>query len=358
MGRPANFAGTTKSRLERRAGHKCSFPQCDASTSGPSREGPSSTSNTGTACHIHSASTGPSARRVSNLSVAQLRHIDNGIWMCRNHGKQIDDDECTYTPELLKAWRRLAERKAELRQQLGLNVNFLTVAEAGLDPAHVVVEIADVTSTSQRLFEAFFESCLSDSWGQELTNQARELAVELCQNALTHGGASIFRAAITSVSIVLEDNGIKFGINDLTTHGNGRGGAGAARQIVNNSDQMLVATSMWEQPGNVHTLALVRWPGDVKRVTPCSIEVDWDAGASTTEKLIEFIATHPQCQRVYFLRPFGTNFSEVHLILERVLPVMRKDQDVVIVSNGSSKGLRDLVGRSDQLKLMDTTRKL
>ena len=68
------------------------------------------------ACHIYAASNGPAARRVNtSLSVDELRSIDNGIWMCYTHGKLIDADEATYTPEMLKYWRKLAERKAQLR---------------------------------------------------------------------------------------------------------------------------------------------------------------------------------------------------------------------------------------------------
>lgn len=358
MPRTGDFSETTKGELAHRVGYRCSYPGCNAVTAGPSRESANSTANTGTACHIYAASDGPSARRVSpSLSPVQLRQFENGIWMCRTHGKLIDDDECTYSPDLLKHWRHLAERKAELRQQYGIDVDFLTLPDSGLDPAKVAVEVDDLDDVQRRLYEAFFTSCLADSWGAELASQTRELVTELCQNALTHGGASLFSMSITPFSITLQDDGSRFGINDLTSHEKGRGGATAARQIIGRFDQVLIASSIWDKDRNVHVLALVRSPGDVTRVTPCSIEIGRGDPNSNTNKLIEFCRTHPECQRIYVVKPFGTNYSELYLLVEQVVPLLAEGQDIVLVVPGSSIALRTLAEQiSRAVKLLDVSR--
>jgi len=111
-----DFSAKTKEILAKRAGYCCSFPNCDQRTIGPSDEQPSGTSSIGMACHISAASSGPGARRYdANLTSEERKAIDNGIWMCANHGKLIDTDETTYTIEQLKAWKVDAERLAKSR---------------------------------------------------------------------------------------------------------------------------------------------------------------------------------------------------------------------------------------------------
>src|SRR4051812_7840182 len=120
MTREADFRPDTREALASRAGHRCSFPSCGASTIGPSAEAATKTSSTGMACHIYAASDGPAARRRNPaMSAMELMSINNGIWMCYEHGKLIDTDEATYSPDLLNYWRKLAESKAQLRQALG-----------------------------------------------------------------------------------------------------------------------------------------------------------------------------------------------------------------------------------------------
>ncbi len=109
----AEFTQPVKRALAERAGFKCSFPGCTNTTIGPSDEGKDKSNKTGMACHIVAASGGPAARRVvSTMTAAQLSDIDNGIWMCYRHGKQIDADEVRFTTPVLKTWRELAELRA------------------------------------------------------------------------------------------------------------------------------------------------------------------------------------------------------------------------------------------------------
>ncbi|WP_152977832.1 hypothetical protein [Bradyrhizobium pachyrhizi] len=79
--------------LAERVGHRCSFPDCNASTIGPSAESATSIAKTGMACHIYAAADGPAARRTGrSKSIDELRSIENGIWMCYRHGKLIDTE--------------------------------------------------------------------------------------------------------------------------------------------------------------------------------------------------------------------------------------------------------------------------
>lgn len=99
--------------LARRAGHRCSNPDCRRDTSGPASIAESAI-NIGVAAHITAASEG-GPRFDVNLTAAQRSAIANGIWLCQWCGKLVDSDEAHYTRELLGNWKISAEYQATLR---------------------------------------------------------------------------------------------------------------------------------------------------------------------------------------------------------------------------------------------------
>lgn len=107
-----DFSRTIVDRLAKRVGMKCSFPECRAPTSGPAAE-PLATTNTGVAAHICAAS--PGGPRYDEQMTPEARSdISNGIWLCQNHAKLIDDDELAYPAHLLREWKETAEQMAAL----------------------------------------------------------------------------------------------------------------------------------------------------------------------------------------------------------------------------------------------------
>src|SRR5688572_781739 len=122
MSRIDDFSSATKIELANRAGYKCSFLGCGAATMGPSLESESSSTNSGMACHISSASPGKSARRYdSKMSSEERRSASNGIWMCYTHGKIIDTDETRFSTHTLKEWKKIAENVAQIMVERNLN---------------------------------------------------------------------------------------------------------------------------------------------------------------------------------------------------------------------------------------------
>jgi hypothetical protein len=101
-----DFSASVIDRLAKRAGMKCSFPACRQPTSGPDSE--DGVTNVGVAAHISAASPG-GARYDPSMTEAERSDISNGIWLCQNHAKLIDDDELTYTNERLRDWKQEAE---------------------------------------------------------------------------------------------------------------------------------------------------------------------------------------------------------------------------------------------------------
>jgi hypothetical protein len=106
-----NFSRDVIDRLAKRAGMKCSCPQCRLPTSGP--DAAEGTTNLGVAAHITAASPG-GARYDESLTPSERSSIANGIWLCQNHAKLIDDDEATYSVDRLQDWKATAERMAWL----------------------------------------------------------------------------------------------------------------------------------------------------------------------------------------------------------------------------------------------------
>lgn len=105
-----DFSPKTKDILAKRVGFNCSNPRCRQITSGPQSD-PQKAVNIGVAAHITGASKeGP--RYDPNLSSSQRKSIDNGIWLCQNCAKLIDNDKHKYTSLLLCKWKEKAEEYA------------------------------------------------------------------------------------------------------------------------------------------------------------------------------------------------------------------------------------------------------
>lgn len=105
-----DFPISIKRVLAARVGHRCSRPECRASTSGP-RLAKDQSVNIGVAAHITAASpTGP--RFDPTLSEDDRSGIDNGIWLCQGCGKLVDNDEQRFSVQVLREWKSAAERDA------------------------------------------------------------------------------------------------------------------------------------------------------------------------------------------------------------------------------------------------------
>jgi hypothetical protein len=110
-----DFTEKTKRSLRRRAGTRCSKPDCRVPTDGPSDDGPDKINNIGKAAHITAAAQG-GPRYNKALKPEERRSITNGIWLCANHADLIDNDEETYPVPLLNEWKRKAEESAKDEQ--------------------------------------------------------------------------------------------------------------------------------------------------------------------------------------------------------------------------------------------------
>jgi hypothetical protein len=129
MSRRDEFSEKTKRIIASRVEYRCSHPECETSTCGPCVDNTLSF-NIGVAAHITAAAeNGP--RFDKTLTSEQRKHPDNGIWMCQNHGKEVDDDEIRYTVDLLRRWKKEAEdrQRARMGRPLGSDGKPVTFVE-------------------------------------------------------------------------------------------------------------------------------------------------------------------------------------------------------------------------------------
>lgn len=105
-----DFTEEVKRTLAARVGYLCSNPECRAPTSGPQIDATKAL-NVGVAAHITSAAEG-GPRYNPLLSAEERRGPDNGVWLCQNCAKLIDNDISRYTEKLIRAWREIAEDHA------------------------------------------------------------------------------------------------------------------------------------------------------------------------------------------------------------------------------------------------------
>ena len=106
-----DFPISVKEVLAKRVGFRCSNPECRQLTAGP-QEDPTKAVNIGVASHITAAS--PDGPRFNvSLTPESRRSAENGIWLCQNHGKLVDNDAIKYSVMLLREWKRIAEAMTE-----------------------------------------------------------------------------------------------------------------------------------------------------------------------------------------------------------------------------------------------------
>src|SRR5258708_906258 len=87
-----DFDQKTKDVLSKRAGGKCSNPECRRVTSAP-HTNHEKAMNIGVAAHITAASVG-GPRYDSKLSKEERMSANNGIWLCQFCGTLVDSDGC------------------------------------------------------------------------------------------------------------------------------------------------------------------------------------------------------------------------------------------------------------------------
>jgi hypothetical protein len=114
------FTTKIKDVLFKRAGAKCSNPNCRKPTCGPHTD-TDKIVNIGVAAHITAAEIG-GPRYNEGLSADERKSFDNGIWLCQDCAKLIDSDEKRYNVDIIRKWKELSEAAALLDIENPVNI--------------------------------------------------------------------------------------------------------------------------------------------------------------------------------------------------------------------------------------------
>jgi hypothetical protein len=105
-----DFTEDVKRVIAHRANLICSNPDCGSTTGGP-QDDPAKALNIGVAAHITGASPG-GPRYMETLTIEQRSSAWNGIWLCQNCAKLVDNDASMFPEDLLRAWKTIREHSA------------------------------------------------------------------------------------------------------------------------------------------------------------------------------------------------------------------------------------------------------
>lgn len=116
MNKRIEFDKKTTDKLFKNCGGHCSNPACDRLTSMESEgDEEGKTILLGEAAHIVASRKASGPRSNPSMSDKEIKSYKNAIWLCSNCHKIIDKDFKHYPVELLKSWKRQANRKQRER---------------------------------------------------------------------------------------------------------------------------------------------------------------------------------------------------------------------------------------------------
>lgn len=284
--------------------------------------------NTGTAAHISAAAAGKGSRRFDkNMTEEQRTSIDNGIWCCRDHGTLIDADEITYSSSMLRSWRAIAEKKAQLRQAYGDDVQFIEhrdLAKLGLAPDRLTL---DVNFPNDSVGNAVVFSCISEIWGKEVADSARDFLIEYSRNCFQHAKATTVAIEFVENGITVCDDGMPFDLHTLAQPDFGRGGGLAYRALLSNLRINAVSTSRSASNNNVLTIPLVKDSAGLLVHNPCALAISHE---QLRLKTFDFSA-FSSCSRAYVVAPNFMTYSDGSWCETVLEAAMKEHQNVVLV---------------------------
>lgn len=100
-----DFTPATRRAIERQARGHCSNPMCRRLTSGSTSDGVGEI-DIGEAAHICAAARG-GPRYDKNMTPAERRDAENGIWLCEAHARAVNSKNSKFTVEELRQWKQL-----------------------------------------------------------------------------------------------------------------------------------------------------------------------------------------------------------------------------------------------------------
>lgn len=326
-----DFTPKTKEILAKRTGYKCSFPSCWINTIGPSDEKESPIDTTGMACHIYAAAEGKGAKRYKkDMTSEERKSLENGIWMCYKHGKQIDNDENRFTAETLHQWKKIAEKRAQIEHEIGKSINGdLSLLSIGLAKNTISIDKRTNGHENELIANALIDSNAQFLWGKDLVEHIKIYLIELVRNAFLYSKAENIQLKIETNKITLIDDGNKYSIQDLLKEDKPRGGVESYKQMMEKYRNDIMVLTEREQDKNNNIISFVNEISEIENISTCIHKVypaycqeentiDIDAYESCSDIYI-LLHSHPSISDIYQLGSIRTKLERYNKPLVFVL---------------------------------------
>lgn len=324
-----DFSKDTKDRLARRAGYRCCFPNCGRPTYGTSEESDNSTTNTGTACHISSASAGPGARRYNpNMTSEERKHIDNGIWMCRTHGKLIDDDEIRFGIEKLKKWRGIGEQIAKIMSEQNVDYDEAIKISSFTELVPETIKLNDIGSENEIVTDLINDSCLSIAWGKTIAFKIQDFLIEYIRNTFQHGEASELNIEIKNNHIIVKDNGNDFNPKNLISSDYKSGGTLSIKELNKELEKNLILTNRRENNENLMVISILNNLEQVIELTPCSHKISYHEFRRREVNL----KVNDSCNELFIVLPNYISPSDIGHLTKGLFDLKKFDKPITLIT--------------------------
>lgn len=328
------FPTAVRVQLARRAGHRCSNPACRAPTSGPSDARASLASDVGVAAHITAASVG-GPRYEPRLTSVERRSINNGVWLCQNDAKQIDDDPRRFSIELLRRWRSAAETAAAQEQG---RAQAQSAALRGVFVEYDKPLIDDAELLRRDVSEFLVDVGANVVWSTH-SSLVYMVLYELALNALRHGNAQLVRLRSDRTGVTLLDDGARFGLADLRR--GGRGGHLVVTELERTAAGGITVRHDWARGLNRWTL--IDEPSVLGGNTPCGVAVTGRGPEMLAKARFDF-RTLAHCDEVHIYAPELWSASD-WFILKAAVGEFIQDKTVWVHGLGDDEAMRGIVSR-------------
>ncbi|MBE0688591.1 MAG: hypothetical protein IH587_00535 [Anaerolineae bacterium] len=275
------------------------------------------------------------------MTRAHLEDISNGIWMCYTHGKLIDTDEEAYSVEMLKTWKRIAEVRATLSQQLGHWVQLAPKQLSDVPLPSGKIDLSELGGENKIIGDGLASSCVEQIWGVGPARAARDLFLELTRNAFQHGGAKKATLKIEPTYIELLDDGNPFDSRDLGRLEAGSGGATSVRVLERSHRAALMHASERVGDQNRNRVSYLRAPKDILAATRCAMEVTHEIAYLSDEALTARLVVFADCRTIYLVLPEYASYSDVFLVIRALRRDLVHGKAVALVGNRLSTGVLD-----------------
>jgi hypothetical protein len=226
---------------------------------------------------------------------------------------------------MLKQWRRLAEKRAQLRQMYG-DIDFTYHSElvaVGLAPD--LINLVPSHELNFKIGSAIQRAWLPEICGKDAADTIRDFLIEYARNAFSHGGATSVDVKFSPNSIEVTDDGGPFALANLAGP-NTRGGGLAYKALLDARHLGHASSRRVGNKNHVH-VPFVLDASDLPRMNPCAVALD-DSDIRTGT--LDFLKLHG-CDRIFLVAPDFAVYSDGPMYGRALRQILIDHSNVVLI---------------------------